>query len=187
MRETKTLLLSSFFRSGCFALWDFVEVAQIGDSNLLRPRRRRETEGVSCNWRISAKLPDAQGVLRRAGDRLAGDDVFVRDRTGPGLDPDLPVGVGRPEREMLALDAIDHAATDMLCVIDAVHQIVIRTAHEQVRSRHGHAVLIPQLSDKLVERARYLDARVGILALAEQGRGLAVDPQLKVGGSSAPA
>ena len=69
-----------------------------------------EREGVSRN--VGLPVLDAQRVLRRFADALAGDDVFARDRLGAGFDPDLPVGFQVAECQVVALDAIDDALAD---------------------------------------------------------------------------
>jgi len=70
--------------------------------------------------------------LRRACKRLARDHVLSRDRPRARLDPDLPIGIGAPEREMLAFDAVHHALADVLGVKDVCHQFVIGVGQEQI-------------------------------------------------------
>ena len=66
------------------------------------------------------------------------------------LHPELPVGIGVAEGEMLAFHAVDDAAADMLGFQDAGHEDVVGVRQQQVGARQRDAMPCPQGLDQLV-------------------------------------
>src|SRR5450432_396087 len=111
----------SFVRVIDFLLSDdaggnFIHVGQLFKLNFLRTCRGLERKRVGRRRRVRFPVLDTKCILRSAGYRLAGDDIFARDRTGADLEPYLPVDIEIAEGEMLALDAVDDPDADMLGV-----------------------------------------------------------------------
>jgi hypothetical protein len=158
---------------------DLVDIAETGKVDLLGACRRLEREDVGSH-RVRFEVLDADRVLRRACGALRRDDILARDRARADLDPDLPVGLLIAESQMLALDAVDDALSDMSALVCLACQCAENIAEKQVRARHCDREFVPELLDQAVHRAGHVGLRVRTDVLAENGKGLAVVGQFDI-------
>ena len=155
------------------AVGDFIDVGEGADCDLGRARRRVERKRIRLGLDVRSPVPDAKRVLRRSGDRLAGDDILARNGAGADLDPKLPVGVGIAEGQVIALDAVDHPVADMLGVDDVGASVPRRRATKQVGA--GAATPNSSAAGRSADRgARRIELRIGVEVPAVQAERLAV-------------
>ena len=123
------------------------------------------TPHVWVNMQAAYDLAVNAAAIGNDLDAIAPRETAPADRARAGLDPDLPIGVGVAERQMLAFHAVDDARADVLGVDHVRHQLLIGVADEKVGPRHGAARCGLQHIDDVVDCAgieaeRRLDRRV---------------------------
>src|SRR6516165_12162078 len=78
-------------------------------------------ETIRRGFRARFPSPSIEGVLRPPCNLFAGDDVAARIGAGSLRDPDLPIDLLRPKSKVIAFDAMDHTASQVLSVVDLRH------------------------------------------------------------------
>ncbi len=101
-------------------------------------------------------------------------------------DPDLPVHVGFAKRESIALDAVDHAAAEILGIVHVLHQFVIRVAHQEIGSRQRPVVFVLEGVDQLIDVSGSRDLREEIGVLSQKRQRPPVIEDFEVGKTTGP-
>src|SRR5262245_50118977 len=105
---------SSLATSDDKVLWQFDELGEVLQVDLLGVRRVREAILAGGDLGAALPVPDLDTVLRRLVHLLGSDDIAA----GIGLitvrDPHLPIDVLGAKREMIAFGAANHAAAEVL-------------------------------------------------------------------------
>src|SRR5262245_33416480 len=92
---------------------EFTELIQV---DLLGVRCIRETVVDGRDLVAALPVPSLDAVLRRLVNLLGGNRISVGIRTITVGDPNLPIDLLGAKREMIAFDAADHAAAQVLHV-----------------------------------------------------------------------
>ena len=112
--------------------WYFIELRDFARRQFLGTGGYFQFEAIRGNLGARFPSPNIEGVLRPPCNLLARDDIAARIRAGSLRDPDLPIDLFCPENKMIALDAMDHTASQILYVVNLRHQLLIRIRDQQI-------------------------------------------------------
>ena len=99
-------------------------------------------------------------------------------------DPDLEIDLLFAERQVVALDAADHAAAEILDVDHVARQLVVGIRQQQIGTGQRPLDLLLEFIDELIEGSGSVCLEVDIGGLAEQRERLSVKQPLDVGKSA---
>src|SRR5215213_5598169 len=173
--------MGSFRTSGHDARWDFIDFLEQSDRDAAGTSRRPEGESVRRRADPSLPVPEPQRILRCGANRFASDDVFARHRMLADFDPDLPVGIEVAEGQMLALDTLDDATTDVLGFQHPCLQLLVRLRQQEIRARKFEESLDPQPVDNLVEGTGSWNLGKLVAAPVMHGHGGTIRHKLDIG------
>src|SRR6516165_3661125 len=148
--------------------WYFIEFGDFCRRQFLGAGGDFQFETVERNLGARFPCPDIEGVLRPPGNLLARDDIPARIGASSLRDPDLPIDLFCSESKVIAFDAMDYTASQILHVVDLRHQLLIRIRYQQIRGWDGPVVLVPQDIDQLVDRAWRIELSIEVGVLAQQ-------------------
>ncbi len=95
-------------------------------------------------------------------------------------DPDLDVDFLLPEGEVIAFNAVDHAAAEVFHVSDIGHQRIKAIRRNQIGGRQRPFVFFPQYVDQVIDCPGNLDLGVEVCFVAEQGQRFSVEQHLDI-------
>src|SRR3974390_2989243 len=90
-----------------------IKTGQCFDIKLLSTPRRCEHENIDARLNVGFPVLDHDRVLWRGRHSFTCDHVFSWNRTIAYLDPNLPIRILAAKGKMLAIDTVDHTATNM--------------------------------------------------------------------------
>ena len=122
-------------------------------------RRVPEAEVSGCNLFAGLPVPGLNAVLRATCDERRGDDIPAGIGVLPLGDPYLPIDFFCPKSKVIAFNAADHTAAEVLDVNDIQHQCIVDIRQQQIRRRQRPVMLLPQLIDQVIDRAGHCRLR----------------------------
>ena len=102
--------------------------------------------------RLKIPAREPRRILRTSGFILVGDEKFPGHGPGTGLDPNLPVNILLGESQMITLYPIDRMLADYEPRLHLLDQHAVRVRVDEVRDRHGEAVLLDDEIDSRGQR-----------------------------------
>ena len=127
--------------------WYIIKFWNFGRHQFLGIGGNLQFETIRRGFGARFPSPNVERVLRLPSNLLARDNIAARVGAGTLRDPDLPIDLLRPESEVIAFDAVDHAASEVFRVVDLGHQLFIRIRHQQIGGWDGPVVFVPQYVD----------------------------------------
>ena len=123
----------------------------------------------------SRPVPGLEAVFRSTGNLCGNDHQTARVRLFSLGDPDLEIHIVLPKGERIALGTIDDATSQVLRIVNTLHQLVIRIGHQQVCGGQRQIVRVLQLVHQVIDRAGNIELRVLVDVLAQKSERLTVE------------